>query len=308
MQARSPFSSVPPPRARVVRENFPSDYPVVDAPATTWFAVSDGGLFEAGAVTMNESPNGRDPCYGVSAGVDLRVAPPPYAATRQGAVARRKKNSQTRRSEMRRAFLPLILTAMVSLLVGPAAVLAAEHGSAAHSEQGEMPGHSHERCELHGGEVAMTKAHHFETVFAPDGIHVYMYSEKQDPLPIDGPAGIVTLKEKAGATRDIKMIPDTTKAGVTDVYFCEMYDSPPQHAPGKCPTCGMTLVLQKGLFAPADLSKTPPNTLKATVHLTRLGGDENEVTFTETYAGPQKEKAATPAKSSGAKMHGHDKH
>ena len=151
-----------------------------------------------------------------------------------------------------------------------------------HAPKGEGKVHSHERCELHGGNVSMTKAHHFETVFAPDGIRVYMYSEDQNPLPMDKVSGTVTIKEKNGSAHKVKLVADVLKKGEKAVYFCSMHDSAPQMAPGKCPSCGMNLVLQGGLFGAADLSKAEPGTIKAMVHLTGFEGGEKEVTFTET--------------------------
>jgi hypothetical protein len=153
------------------------------------------------------------------------------------------------------------------------------HG-AAPAHHGEKSGHSHERCELHHGSVAMTKAHHFETVFAPDGVRIFMYSEEQNPLLMDKVSGTVTLRDSTGASQEIKLAPYVPQKGEPAVYFCTMYDSPPQMAPGKCPACGMNLMLQGGLLAAADLSKARSGSVKAVVHLTGLDGDEKEVTFT----------------------------
>ena len=173
-----------------------------------------------------------------------------------------------------------------------------------HSPQGGGKIHSHERCELHGGHVSMTQAHHFETVFAPDGIRVYMYAEDQTPLPMDKVSGTVTIKEKQGGSRELKLGANVVKKGEKAVYFCPMHDSPPQMAPGKCHTCGMTLVLQGGLFGAADLSKAEPGTVKALVHLTGLEGKEKEVTFTETNVS-QEHESETPAPAMPTKDQGH---
>jgi hypothetical protein len=162
------------------------------------------------------------------------------------------------------------------------------HKAAASSD---VPADPHARAALHGGQVTMTKAHHFETVFAPDGVRIYMYSAKLDPVPMDGILGTVTFKDKSGSAREVKLIPDAPQEGVEDVYYCTMYDSPPTHAPGRCSGCGMNLVRQNGLFAAADLSKAQPNALEATVHLTRIGGAEKEATFTSTYTGASEEAA-----------------
>ncbi len=144
----------------------------------------------------------------------------------------------------------------------------------------------------------MTEAHHFETVFAPDGIRIYMYSEGQNPLPMDKVSGTVTLKDKAGAAREVKLVANTPKKGEPVVYYCTMYDSTPQMTPGKCPVCGMNLVPQGGLFAAADLSKATPGSIKAVVQLTGLDGDEKKVTFTETNATKKVESKAPTGKTS----------
>jgi hypothetical protein len=177
------------------------------------------------------------------------------------------------------------------------------------AHQGEAAGHSHERCELHGGSVAMTKAHHFETLFAPDGVRVYMYSEDQNPLPMDKVSGTVTVKEMAGAEHEVPLVANVPKEGEPVVYYCTMHDSAPQMTPGKCPNCGMKLVPQGGLFGAADLSKAKPGSIKAVVHLTGLDGEEKEVTFTETniaeeHASPEKPAPSSSSKSS-EQMKGH---
>ena len=171
-----------------------------------------------------------------------------------------------------------------ALLAWAAAATAAgeQPGTAASSEAKDAAkGHSHERCELHGGHVTMTKAHHFETLFGPDGVRIYIYSADQNPLPIGKAIGTVTISDKTGAAQEIKLVTNTPKEGEKVVYFCEMNDTPPQMAPGKCSTCGMKLIPQAGLFGAADLSKAEPGNVKAVVHLTGLDGVEKEVTFTE---------------------------
>lgn len=181
------------------------------------------------------------------------------------------------------------------------------HSNAQHTgdaQMGEQAGHSHERCELHSGRVTMTQAHHFETLFAPDGVRLYMYSAEQNPIPMDKVTGSVTIKDASGNSREVKLVPNVPKKGEPTVYFCTMHDSPPQFTPGKCPNCGMTLVPQGGLFGAVDLSKAQPGSVKAVVHLTGLEGQEKEVTFTETNV-PEEDDARTPGSPSGGKTSGH---
>lgn len=178
------------------------------------------------------------------------------------------------------------------------------HSSSGAAQKGEGAGHSHERCELHGGQVTMTQAHHFETLFAPDGVRVYMYSTEQNPLPMGKVSGTVTIKDSSGKAQEVKLVPNIPKEGEPVVYYCTMYDSPPQMTPGKCPKCGMTLVPQGGLFAAADLSKAKPGTIKTVVHITGLVGKEPEVTFTETNM-PEEHDAKAPASPSQGQTHEH---
>jgi hypothetical protein len=194
-----------------------------------------------------------------------------------------------------RILIPVLGVAML-FWTGVTKAAAQEHSQSmgANSSKEEMGGHSHERCELHGGNVAMTKAHHVETVFAPDGIRIYMYSDEQNPLPMDKVSGTVTMKDKAGTAREVKLVANVPKKGEQVVYYCTMYDSAPQMTPGKCPVCGMNLVPQSGLFAAADLSKAAPGSVKAIVKLTGMDGDEKNVTFTETNI-TEKEESKTPA-------------
>ncbi len=71
---------------------------------------------------------------------------------------------------------------------------AQEHSHAQESKAG----HSHAKAEIHGGEVAMTKAHHFEVVWMPDHVMVYLYDQNQKPLAAKGVSGEVVLKFKDG--------------------------------------------------------------------------------------------------------------
>jgi hypothetical protein len=71
-------------------------------------------------------------------------------------------------------------------------VLPAQEKSKAKSDGG----HSHAESEIHGGEVTMTWAHHFEVVWRADQVMVYLYDVDQKPLPAKGVSGEVTFKFK----------------------------------------------------------------------------------------------------------------
>ncbi len=158
-------------------------------------------------------------------------------------------------------------------------------------------GHSHEKCELHGGSVTMTEQHHFETVFTPDGIRIYEYTGEQAPAMVNKTAaGTVKLVYKDGKTEEIPLVSEAPAKGEKAVYFCPMHANVVKTEPGVCDQCGgMTLFTQNRLFAKADLSKAEPGSLQAIVHITGLKGSEPEVTFTETNAAPAAPTASAPA-------------
>jgi hypothetical protein len=160
--------------------------------------------------------------------------------------------------------------------------------TSAKDAQGEDPssaGHSHARASLHGGMVTMTKESHFETVFTPEGIRVFRYSASQAPLMIKAAAGAATLVFADGTKREIPFAATKPATGEPTVYFCPMHEEVVQSEPGQCAPCGgMKLFAQDYLFAKADLSSVETGTLKATIHLTNLGGKETEATFTQNDA------------------------
>jgi hypothetical protein len=165
------------------------------------------------------------------------------------------------------------------------------------AHHGEGAGHSHERCELHGGSVSMTEKHHFETLFAADGIRIYMYSGEQGPMMITKAiSGSVKFVHVDGTSEEVPLVADVPKNGEKAVYFCPMHSNVVQTSPGICPLCGgMKLFTQNRLYGKADLSKAEAGSLKAVVHLTGLRGPEKEATFTETNTPPAPE-SATPTK------------
>jgi len=209
---------------------------------------------------------------------------------------------------MRSAQRVLIPALGIAVFFWTGVSLAQTHDHGGHmaepSPRAEGETHSHERCELHGGNVFMTPTHPFETVFAPDGIRVYMYASDENPVSMDKISGTVRITTKHGGSRELKLVPNVVKKGESAVYFCPMYDSPPQMAPGRCPGCGMNLILQGGLFAAVDLSKVEPGTVKAVVHLTGLDGKEKEATFTVTNVTEQ-HNPETSAPPTGQHTHAH---
>jgi hypothetical protein len=151
----------------------------------------------------------------------------------------------------------------------------------------QVAGHSHDMAMRHGGAVAMTKAHHFESVWSKDGLRLYLYTDAQAPLAVGKAAGTVTFLLKNGASQEVVFAKEAPGAQETPiVYFCPMHPEVVQMAPGVCPKCGgMKLFVQDRLVAKRNLAEAVPGALKAVVKIAGLAGDEKEVTFTETFTG-----------------------
>jgi len=211
----------------------------------------------------------------------------------------------------RRSWISLAAFAVAITLGSSHAALAGEEGHhdhsgtmPMHSEEGEAAGHSHERAMLHGGQVAMTRAHHFETVFSTDGIRVYPYTAAQNPMQVGDCAGTVTLKTEDGKTQELKLQKVEPKKGDLTAYFCPGHPDATQMEPGICKQCGtMKLMAQDYLFAPFDLAQVKPGTMKAVFHLKGMDGKEKEAIFTQPVAVMMGEKADT-----GMMMHSEGMH
>jgi len=132
-----------------------------------------------------------------------------------------------------------------------------EHGDHADGhEHGEAAGHSHEKAEIHGGNVTMTKEFHFETVFHPDEVHVYVYNGAQDPIDPKGVTGSVRIEWR-----------DSAQPAATASF---------EYVPGSSGKVGH-------LQAPVDLSGVAEDQAKAAVDLTSLPGKaETELSYKET--------------------------
>jgi hypothetical protein len=194
------------------------------------------------------------------------------------------------------------LLALVAAL-GLTATLALAGGTAppgANAPSEVKSGHAHEASERHGGDVSMTKVHHFETVFAPDGIRIYLYTEEQAPELLDTAKGTATLMFKDGTSKEIPLSVGDPAPGEKTVYFCPMHSDVVQMEPGICTKCGkMELYVQNRLFGAYDLSKVAPGTMKAFIKVKGLGGDEPEVSFASAYKAPSE--GSEPKKGAGDK-------
>ncbi len=180
-------------------------------------------------------------------------------------------------------FLILLLT---SVLLSVGALLAQEHQ---HEKQESKSGHSHAKAEIHGGEAAMTKAHHFEAVWMPDHVMVYLYDGSQKPLAAKGVTGEVVFKFKDGKEE---------KATLTLMEAGKMMEEHHEKS-GEMGHQGMMhmqmskeemeamhkrMSNQDHLVAKVNLANVKEGEVKATFTLKGLPGKgESEATFTAKY-------------------------
>jgi len=189
-------------------------------------------------------------------------------------------------------FLILLLS---SVLFSGSALLAQEHQ---HEKQESKAGHSHAKAEIHGGEAAMTKAHHFEVVWMPDHVMVYLYDAGQKPLAAKGVTGEVAFKFKDG--KEQKAALTSMEVGkMMEEHPAEKTEHPAEKAEhpaekhdmehGKMSKAEMEamhkrMFNQDHLVAKVNLENVKEGEVKATFTLKGLPGKgESEATFTSKY-------------------------
>ncbi len=177
-------------------------------------------------------------------------------------------------------FLILLL---IFVLPGGGALLAQHQ----HKEESQA-GHSHAKAEIHGGEVAMTRAHHFEVVWMPDHVMVYLYDGSQKPLAAKGVTGEVVFKFKDGKEQ---------KAALTLMEAGKMQMMSEHHAEGgqhemmhgkmskeEMEAMHKLMSSQDHFMASVNLENVKEGDVKATFTLKGLPGKgESEATFTSKY-------------------------
>lgn len=153
-------------------------------------------------------------------------------------------------------------------------------------------GHSHAKVEIHGGTVSMSKYHHFEAVFKPDGIQVYLYDGLQNPLSAKGVEGEVTLKFRIGEPQKLPLTYVSKNPEMAEEHQKEMtheHGERKEHADDEADhdmAAGMDY-----LQAEVDLGKVKAGTMKAIFTLKGLPSEkEGKATFTATFAGFLQEK------------------
>lgn len=207
------------------------------------------------------------------------------------------------------ALVASILTAFAGL-----ALAQHEHGQ-------EAAGHAHEKAQVHGGSASMTKEFHFETVFTPEEIRLYIYDGKQNPMMakhwkqglVKGSVTVsfqdrskdpieVELKhgvssggggeEKAHEHSEDEHASEeeqghgaeqeTHGAGAAVLWACPMHPDQNGTSKAECAECGMAYAPQDYLSAKIDLSGIKAGEAKAVFRLTNLSGtQEKDATFTQ---------------------------
>lgn len=121
-------------------------------------------------------------------------------------------------------------------------------------EEEEAAGHSHADARAHGGQVTMTKQHHFELVYEGETVNVYGYDKQQEPISLEGASGELRLKTRGGDSRTVAL--ETHGANSDRVYL-------------------RTQV--------SGLEDIESGDAKLTLSLTGVPGSENAIEFTQTY-------------------------
>jgi hypothetical protein len=135
-----------------------------------------------------------------------------------------------------------------------------KHGESTETGDEHAKGHSHEMSEAHGGQVYMTKAHHFEVVFVSDGVRVYPYGGSQQPRSAKALSGTAQVKLKG-------------KKETASVELAAFF--PAEEG------------ARSFLFGEWDHSKVTPGDAKLTFVINEPSAkDEAKATFTATFDGP----------------------
>jgi hypothetical protein len=175
---------------------------------------------------------------------------------------------------------------------------AAATGSA---PEAKVPG----RAPLHGGAVAATAEHRFETVLAPQGIFVYVYGANGAPAMVHKASGTASLRFPDGATKEIALAAEAPAPGEPAAYFCPMHADVVRDAPGVCEACGgMKLYTQDRLAGRVDGAGLGAKGVEASIRIRGLASKEREVAFRQALspigaapqAGPVDAPPRAPAK------------
>jgi hypothetical protein len=186
---------------------------------------------------------------------------------------------------MRRTWIPLALALALGAAVSITTIMAAT-GDPAVGRAGTTA--------RHGGIMSMTKGHAFETVVAPHGIRVYLYTDEYAPAMAEKATGLATLSLPGEKTVTVKLTPEIPGDKEPATYFCPMHAEVVRDKPGECELCGgMKLFKQDRLYGQFDLSKVKLDEVKATIRVTGMRGAEKEATFTPAFRTPDRKAEGT---------------
>lgn len=215
---------------------------------------------------------------------------------------------------MKSATLVLVIAtgALALWNVANTAPAGAQHDPAAH---GQMDGDKRSSVAKaprsannpRGGILTQSGEHQFETVFAPDGIRVYLNSPGGHPEIFESASGVATLEFPGGQAVAIPLVPGAPGRSESATYFCPMHKNVVRAAPGVCDACGgMKLVVQNRLFGAVDLSKITPGTIAAQIQISGLDGPKSKTSYSMKTEAPKVSETETKSghehSSSGCQM------
>ncbi len=182
--------------------------------------------------------------------------------------------------------LPMLFLALLLAMASGSTVTFAAPGDPAGEQAAPPP--------RHGGVMSVTKGHAFESVAAPHGIRVYLYTDEHGPAMVENAAGQATLSLPGDTTVTVKLVPETPGDKEPATYFCPMHVEVVRDKPGECELCGgMKLFKQDRLYGQVDLSKVKLDELKATIQVKGMRGAEKEATFTPAFRAPDRKAKET---------------
>jgi hypothetical protein len=141
------------------------------------------------------------------------------------------------------------------------------------------------RAPLHGGVLSTDDTGRFETVFAPEGLQVYLYTKEGAPAMVEAATGKAVITVAGGRSVEVPLAMEIPTAKEPAVYFCPMHPEVVRTRPGVCDKCGgMKLYTQNRLAGRIDLSRAKQGSVTADVALRGLSGRAKETSFSVNNA------------------------
>lgn len=152
----------------------------------------------------------------------------------------------------------------------------------------------------HDGVVTKLLGRAFETVLAPDGVHVYLMTDDLAPAMIERVRGTAAVTLGDGRVLQLPLVKRDPRPGEPVTYFCPMHPEVVQPEAGKCQPCGgMILYAQDYLFGAADLGipaggDPVPSGIKVLIQVTGLGDSAGDATFAPAFPTPEPKAGSAP--------------